>query len=255
MRKLDVVAACLTLLAGCATGGDETRRKLSGMERARLLVEVANGALMEGDPVGALQNLSAAEQLDGSLPELFHTKALALATRHDRAGALQAAEKAVSLRPDYAEANNTLGRLLIDDNQLARAEAPLMKAARDALYRESYKAETNLGILYYRNGKYKKSVARLDRAILLSPQVSCIAYYYRGHIKMRESRVLEAVDDYQRASQKICGKFADAHLALGIAHERNGEVFKARRKYLDLTEHFAASPAARQAMERLRRLP
>src|SRR4051794_26777065 len=96
-------------LASCASGPKKV--ELTDTERARNLVNLANGAIMENDPTGALQTLLEAEALDPKLPELHHSKALAFHLKHDDAKAIAEARRAVELKPNYAEANNTLGKL------------------------------------------------------------------------------------------------------------------------------------------------
>src|SRR5690606_14700263 len=135
------------------------------------------------------------------------------------------------------------------------AQLHLEAASSDALYRDSFKADTNLGILFYRRGELAKAVEKLDRAIRSSPLRSCHAYYYRGHIGLKQGRFEEAARFYDKATQKFCAGFADAHLALGIAYQRGRQYDKARKKYLDIKQAFPGTKVADQAMERLKFLP
>ena len=58
------------------------------------------------------------------------------------------------------------------------------------MFREAYKAarKLNLGILYYRQNDLKKSREYFEAAILDSPSLSCVAYYYRGHFEFEDFR-------------------------------------------------------------------
>ena len=67
----------IVFVIGCGTGMNSEKRNYSNSEKARMLVEIANGALSEGDSTGALQSLARAEELDDSVPELYHSRALA----------------------------------------------------------------------------------------------------------------------------------------------------------------------------------
>lgn len=243
----------LSLALGCATG--QSSKTLSDTERARMMVDIANGALKEGDATGALQHLVSAEKLDENLPELHHSKAVAFFMKQDRKTAILEARKALDLKPDYVDAQNTLGKLLLDEGNFAEAEKPLLSAANNPLYREAYKAQTNLGILYYRQGKDVESAAYLEKAIQEAPLASCIAYYYRGHLNLKSGRFNGAVDDYRNATKKACAGFADAHLALGIAYERNKQYNEARKVFLDIKMNFPNTKVAQQAMGRLKYLP
>src|SRR4051794_2197792 len=113
MRVIPLV--CLAwVLTSCATPSQTTSPKLSTTERARLFVDMANSSLMDGDPTGALRLLMSAEAEDPNLPELHHTKSLAYSAKKDQVTAIMEARKAVQFKPDYAEANTTLGTLLVD---------------------------------------------------------------------------------------------------------------------------------------------
>lgn len=224
-------------------------------ERAQRLVHVADGAVREGDPTGALQFLQEAESHDATLPELHHVRALALVQKHEYAAAILSAEKALRIMPDYAEASNTLGRLLMETGRPAEAIPYLQRAASNLVFRESYKADINLGILYYRTGQEALSRKHLDHAILVAPMQSCVAYYYRGHLDLKAGKMSDAISDYEKATLRFCGKFADAHLALGMALVRDHQYERARKKLLDVYRIFPESNVAKQAMEQMRRLP
>jgi type IV pilus assembly protein PilF len=246
------VLLCLWGVLGCASG---TKVSVSKTDRARMLVEIANGALLEGDPVGALQQLARAEEFDRSLPELHHSKALAYHKRKNTQEALLEAKEAVRLKPDYSDANNTLGRLLMDAGRLQEALEPLKLAAKDALYRESYKAWTNLGILHYQKKEYDQAKEHWTQAILSSPSYACVAYYYRGLLFSEQGSLREAILDYQQATRKFCVGYAEADLALGLAYQKNQQVDLARQVYLEVQERYPHTDFASEAMKRLHQLP
>ena len=248
-------AALLLVQTACSSATTREQKELTHTERAQLLIDIANGALAEGDATGALQNLSAAEKEDARLPELYHSKALAFFQKHDLDDAIAAARKAVEIKSDYSDANNTLGKLLIDRGNGDQATAPLLLAANDPLYRDAYKPFTNLGILYYRRGDYAHAEDYFTRAIEKSPNGACVAFYYRGHLRLRATRFPEAVKDYDSAGKRTCANFADAHLAMGIAYERNKQFDLARKKYLEIQARYPKSQIAEQAMSHLRLLP
>lgn len=256
-----VASATAIFLGGCASSGttvgsnNQKKKPKTPTEIARMYIEIANGAINEGDPTGALENLFRAEREDPLLPELYHSEAIAFFMKHDLPTALLKARKAVELKPDYADANNTLGKLLIDSGKSGEAIAPLRSAADNPVYREAFKAMTNLGIIYYRRGDYGQAEGYLSHAITDAPQVACVAYYYRGHIRLRESRFKDAVADYDNAGKRSCAGFADAHLAMGLAYERGKQYAAARKVYLEVESRFPNSKFSEQAMNHLRSLP
>lgn len=254
-EKAWVIAFTLTLFSlGCASKST-SHKQLSKADRARLYIEIANGEILQGNPTVALQNLVKAEAEDPTLPELYHSKSLAFYAKHDLNRAIQYARQAVKIKPDYSDANNTLGRLLLEIGDYNGAEQPLQAAASDPLYREAYKAWTNLGILKYRQGQYVASEAYLDRAIQDAPLQSCIAYYYRGHIRLRSTHINDAIEDYKQATFKFCANFAQAQLALGLAYQEQKQYQLARKTYLEIQKRYPNTKIAEQALDQLKYLP
>jgi len=243
----------LFAVSGCSSTPAE--KNISSTDRARLYVEAANGALAEGDPTGALVLLKKAETENNEVPEIFHSRAIALYVKRDIKGAIESARRAVEIKPDYADANNTLGKLLIDAGDYNAAEKVLQSPASNVLYRESYKSNTSLGIIHYRRGNLAKATENLDKAIFDAPVAACMAYYYRGHVYLKKGEFKNAIRDYGLATRKVCANFADAHLALATAYERNKDYELARKKYLDIKMNFPNTKIADQAMDRLRYLP
>ena len=239
-------------IGGCAT---TSGKRLSSEDKARLFVEIGNGALSENDPTGALQSFAQAEAADDRLPELHHSKALAYYGKREIQAAIRSARRAIQLRPLYADANNTLGKLLMEDGKLDEAIEKLYVAARDSLYRDSYKAWTNLGILEYRRHNLERARHHFDQAILSAPILSCVAFYYRGNIFFKQSRTSDAIHDYIRASQKACTSFGQAHLALSLAYEQNKQFQLARKTLLDIQERYPHTQLAEKAVQQLKRLP
>jgi len=242
----------LALAAGCSSA---PKKNISPQEHARLLVNIANAQFLEGDPTGALQVLEQAESEDAKIPELHHTRALCFYAKKDYPQALASVKKALALRPDYADAQTTLGKFYLDTGRYAEAKATLITPAKNALYRDSFKAWTNLGIISYRQNDIIEAEKQFTNAIDQAPAQACIAYYYRGHIGLKTGKVNQAIRDYDQATKRVCGGFSDAHLALGIAYESAKQYEKARKKYLDTSQRFPNSEVAERAMTNLKRIP
>jgi type IV pilus assembly protein PilF len=246
-----IFALGLVLSTGCASGP----KKLSNTEKARLHLEVAAAALMENDSVSALTSIQSAEKEDPSLPEIHPARSIAYYLKHDLATAAAEAAKAVRMKPDYSDANSTLGKILLDQGKYDQAIPYLTAASKDPLYRDAHKPFTNLGVLYYKRGDFRNSEQNLESAIVASPEQACVAYYYRGHLRLKQSRFSDAIRDYDHATRRFCGSFADAHLALGIAYEYAKQYDQARKKYLDVQKRYPSTKLAEQAMNRLKELP
>jgi len=250
---LPMIAIGLSLLSACSSA--PAQRERTDEEKARLLLDIANGALVENDPTGALQHLLAAEKLDPKIPELYHSKALAYFGKHDLNSAIEAARYAVKLNPGYSIAQNTLGKLLMDAGRQDEAVPFLQTAAKDPINREAFKALTNLGIISYRKSELDRARDYFDQAVLASPTSACIAYYYRGHVWLKKSDFRKAITDYESATRRFCGNFADAHLALGIAFQQAKQYQQARKKFVDIQNRYPNTNLANQAMDYLKYLP
>jgi len=241
------------LLTSCAT--NRPKPGPSPEEHARLLLDVANAALVENDPTSALEALDRAEAIDPGLAELYNTRALALYVKNDAPGAIESIQKSLKLAPEYPDANNTYGKILLDLGRYDEAAPLLLKAAHSPYFREAYKSWTSLGILYYRKGEISKASEDFEKAVQGGGERACIAYYYKGHLKLREGDYTEAIRDYGLATRKWCGGFADAHLAIGITYERTKQYDLARRTYLEVEQRYPNTKSAEQAVNRLKALP
>ncbi len=239
-------------LTACATTGT---KHISSEEKAALYINAANGALADGQPVTALQDLAEAEKIEPKMPDIHHMRALVYVAKGDPLQAIEAAKRAVELNPKYSAANTTLGKLLMDNGRSDEAIKYLKAAAADDLYAESFKPLTSLGILYYRKMDLSSATQYLDKAIAADPRGACLAYYYRGHVHLHQGEFRQAIHDYDQATRRFCANFAEAHLALGIAYERDKQYDAARKKYLDIKNQFSTTAAAEQAIGHLKFLP
>jgi Tfp pilus assembly protein PilF len=240
-------------LSACATSSPTEK---SANDRLATYLEASSSALTAHDFAGALSYAMQAEKIDPSSSPVQHIKALIFAARGDRTTAIACARKALELDPKSSAVGNTLGKLLLDEGRGSEAEPYLLMAARDPLNREAYKAWTNLGIYYYRKKEYSSAANAMDQAINAEPQNACVAFYYRGHIRMSEGKLREAIRDYDSSTRNFCAEFADGRLALGIAYERDRQFEKARRTYLEIIDRFKDNPQiAESATQHLKYLP
>jgi Tfp pilus assembly protein PilF len=231
------------------------KRELSNDERAQLYLDLGNAALAEGNPTGALQNFLIAEKENPSIPQIHHSKGLALYAKREMERAIASVRKAIQLKPDYSDAQTTLGKLLMDTGKYDEAISVLKKASEDLLYHDVWKPLSNLGIIYYRQGLFAQATEYLDRSISASPDAACVSYYYRGNIRAREGKLDEAIADYKSAIRRFCASFAEAQLALGVAYERAHRYEQARKKFLEIQTSYPNTKVAEQAMNRLKYLP
>ena len=216
---------------------------------------LGNGAYMDQNWSIALSEFAQAEKLDPDLAQVNHSKGLTFWQMGRAAEAEAELLKAIQKDPKFSAAYNSLGKILMDLRREDEALAYLMRAAEDPLYDEAYKANTNLGVYFYRKGALDQAVAYFDTAVKMAPVQSCVAYFYRANTRLKQGKVSEALDDYDSATQKLCGGFVHAHYAKGIALQKAGRAHDAKIQFLEVKKLFPESKFARRAIERLKEIP
>ncbi|NDD92765.1 hypothetical protein EBZ37_11840 [bacterium] len=251
LALITLMSVCSTVLVGCASMGGSK----NSQAEAQKWVGLAEASLGDNDPSGALQELLKAEEISSDLPSLHHARALAYLAKSDLSLARDSARRAYELAPKDGPIATTYGKILIDLNRYAEAEAVLLPAARDPLYRESYRPRTNLGILNLRRGDYSAARFHLDRAIQDSPEQACVAYHFRGQLGVKQGRLKDAIRDLERSTQRLCAGYGEAEVSLGSALISDRQYDRARKKFLEINDRFPGTAWADAAMERLRGLP
>ena len=183
-----------------------------GMETSDVYVNLglALEDMNRGDE--AAQALHTANRLDdGDAAACFH-----LGNFYRNRGNKELAEeffaRAVSLRPDLAEAHNNLGLLLQEHGEAARAAECFQNALSNDPDLDA--AHTNLGSSRLRQGWMEGAIDSFRRAIDINPQ-SAEAWNNLGNVYFRLHRLEEAEAAYRR-SLDIKPSYVEADLNLGI---------------------------------------
>lgn len=242
----------VAMTSSCASSQTKSPTK---EERLRGWMELATANLGEGEPTQALQALAEAEKVDSSNSEIHFLRTRAFHMKQDFPRALESIKKFLEANPKSSDGLLTLGIIQMELGKPKEAVTPLMEAANDPLYERASQAQTNLGILHYRQGEFQDSEYWFNKAILEAPTTACVAYYYRGHLRLKESKFKEAQESYQHATQQFCGSFGEGFIALGIAYQHLKDYDHARKTFLEVQQRFPNTKLAEQAMERLRKLP
>ncbi|MGA3267271.1 MAG: tetratricopeptide repeat protein [Verrucomicrobiota bacterium] len=133
--------------------------------------------------------------------------------------AVQDYERALQLKPDYAKAEYNLGNALTGQGQLAEAVQHYERALQ--LTPHYAEAEINLGNALAALGKPAEAVEHYERGLRLAPDQAGIEVNF-GNALASQGKLFEAVPHYERALQLDPG-FAEAHYFLGnaLAGQRN----------------------------------
>jgi len=160
-----------------------------------------------------------AAQLRPDFAEAQNNMGLVLVQNNDDAAGIAAFREAIRIRPDYADAHANLGAALTQTDNLAAIQE-LQQAV--ALAPNSVKAHFNLAVAYAAssNGGGEKEVEQLRKVIALDPNFSR-AHLALGKALLRDSQMSGAVRELQEAI-RLDPQSGDAHYQLGLALARAG---------------------------------
>jgi len=185
--------------------------------------------------------------------------------------AIDAFKKAISIKPDYADAYNNLGNALKGQGKLEEAieaynKVLSIKPDTDAYYNmgnalkeqgkleeavEAYnkaisikpdyaEAYYNMGISLQDQGKLDEAVSIYNKAISIRPDYA-LAYYNMGNVLHKQGKPDEAVEAYTKAIS-IKPDYADAYYNLGVSIQDQGkpdEALEAYKKVLSIKPDYA----------------
>ena len=186
-------------------------------------VETLYRATIEGNPESwmAHNNLAGALIARGAVDE-----------------AVEHVEKALVLKPDYAEAYNNLGLVRASQGRVDEALAQYRKTLE---LQPSYaEAHNNLGLLLARRGQFDEAIAHYRRALEIDPGLSG-AHYNLAEALTARGQTGEA-SDHLRTALALKPDYAEAHNSLGVILAERGNVDDAREQFLkaiELKPHYA----------------
>ncbi|HET7825334.1 MAG TPA: tetratricopeptide repeat protein [Anaeromyxobacter sp.] len=225
MRVAPLLSLAAASLLACAHGLSANDRR-----SAELHHDLGVDALRTGRFPEALREFDAALAIDDRFAEAHRGRALVLDFGFGRTeDAEKAYRRAIALRPDYSEARNDLGQLLARTGRYDAAIAEFDAALDNMLYKEPYVARCNKGLAMYRQGRRAEGVAELRACLAVAPTF-CKGRRELGRVLLDDGKVKEAIDELG-AYARFCDKVPDAHLQLGLARMKAGDVAGAREAF------------------------
>jgi Tfp pilus assembly protein PilF len=192
--------------------------------------DLAVEALKQGRAQDALKEYDQALALDDRFPEAWYGRGLVLDFSFGKPQeAEQDYRRAIQLRPAYSEAHNALGQLLAKTGRYPEALAEFDLALDNMLYKEPYVARCNKALVLYRMGRKDEGIAELRSTLQVAPTF-CKGRRELGRILLDEGKPKEALDELS-AYARWCDKVPDAHLQLGLARMRVGDVRGAKESF------------------------
>jgi len=129
-------------------------------------------------------------------------------------------QKALEIKPDYADAHNNLGKALLQNGQLDEAMAQFQKALD--IKPDHAEAHNNLGAALLKKGGVDEAILHDQEALQIRPDF-VEAHVNLGNALLQKDRVDEAIAHYQKALEIEPG-LAEAHYNLGVALRQRGSV-------------------------------
>jgi Tfp pilus assembly protein PilF len=237
MRRL-LTCAILSVFVGCsssnATGPaarDPERMSESEYDVARDLW------LRRNQPREALAHALKAVDLNEGNAEAAHLVALLYLDFCSQGPAqcrLSDAEKharlALSDKPDFREARNTLAVILIHEKKYPEAIAVLKPLTEDILYQTPENAWGNLGWAYLEQGAFDAAIDALKRSVAAQP-LFCVGSFRLGLAFEHKQELTSALDAFTRALETDapgCNALQEAFAARGRVRMKLGDSDAAR---------------------------
>ena len=236
--------AVISLLA-CAHGPSAKDRRTAEIHH-----DLGVEALRAGRFPDALRELDAALATDDDMAEAHRGRGIVLDFGY---GKLDDAEKsyrrAIAIRPSYSEAHNDLGQLLARTGRYDEAVHEFDLALENMLYKEPFVARCNKGLAIWRSGRKDEGLS-LMRACVAQAPAYCRGRRDLGRVLLDEKRTKEAVEELS-AYARYCEKIPDAHLQLGLARMKAGDVAGARDEFVRCRELGDGTPDGEECRKSL----
>lgn len=227
LRALPPYLAALPLVAAlaCAHGGSAKDRRTAEIHH-----DLAVEALRAGRFPDALREFDEALAKHEPFAEAHRGRGIVLDLGYGRLeDAERAYRRAVAVRPGFSEAHNDLGQLLARTGRWEEAIREFDAALGNMLYKEPYVARCNRALALHRMGRRDDGLAAMRACVAAAPTY-CKGRREMGRLLLEEKRVREAVDELS-AYARACERVPDAHLQLGLARMKAGDVGAAREAF------------------------
>lgn len=225
-RSLPLLAALAAAsLLACAHGPSAHERKTAEIHH-----DLGVDALRQGRFPEALKEFDVSIEADESFPEAWRGRGLVLDLGFGRLpDAEKAYRKAIELRPSYSEAHNDLGQLLARTGRWDEAIREFDLALDNMLYKEPFVARCNRGLATWGSGRKDDGIAQM-RSCVTSWPTYCRGRRDLGRSLLEDKRTKEALDELS-AYARYCEKVPDAHLQLGLARMKAGDIAGAKASF------------------------
>jgi len=231
-----LILTAYAALSACAAANNEGAKDPERMSESEY--DVARDLwLRRNSPREALDHALKAVDLNEDNADAAHLVALIymdFCSRNSDECRLQEAEKharlALKAKPDYREATNTLGVILIHEKRYADAIKVLKPLTEDILYNTPENAWGNLGWAQLESGATDAAVESLRRSVAAQP-LFCVGLYRLGLAYERRREDTAASETLTRALETQapgCNSLQDAYAARARVEAKVGNADAAK---------------------------
>lgn len=260
LRSLQtLLVAAIPLVSGCYASGptpEQQKQSLSEMDVAK------DYWLNKRQLRAGLDHALKAVELDDSNADAAHLVGLIYldfcsTTEECRLeDAEEHVRRALKLKEDYREAQNTLGVILVHRKAYDDAIQVLKPLSEDMLYRTPENAWGNLGWAYLESGHFDEAIDALRRSVAAQPGF-CVGNLRLGLAFEKSGRFLESLDAYSTAldtdhaqCRGLQGAVAGrARMLLRLGHE--DESRQDLQRCIELDKKSKAGQECRALLEKL----
>ncbi len=246
------IASAALSVPGCSSSTAAAPQAQSPELQSETELDLAQDLwLQRGEPRQALEHALKATSLDDENADAHHLAALLyldFCRRDARQCQLAQAEshalRAVELRKDFREAQNTLGVVLIHHKQYARAVAVLKPLSEDILYQTPENAWGNLGWAYLELGQLDAALDALSRSVAVQPNF-CVGHFRLGLARQKKHDYQGAVLAYSNAlsvDNPRCKAMQEVYLSRAQALLQLSQVDAARADLAECIAQGATTP-------------
>jgi Tfp pilus assembly protein PilF len=247
---------CLT--TGCATGPNAEEARVAQAE-----MDLATESFQRGRYREALEHVTKSIEVDDGSADAHYLGAMTLlvfcaadedspdcryddAERHVRA--------ALAIDPNFRDAKNALGVILVHQKRAKEAVAVLRPLSKDILYRSPEKAWGNLGWALLEAGQTDEAISALKRSVAAQP-LFCVGHYRLGLAYEKKRDFAAARQALTRAlsiEEGGCDRLQEAFSARARVYAHLGLQAKLREDLQRCQRVGASTPTGRACARRLR---
>lgn len=228
LKRAGVIFAilfCLVCALGCThTPPPPEKRELSNEFYENLLI-----AYTAQDYDLVKTGLQKIEEAGIENKRTLYLKAMVALVERNPEKAITALKAALVFDPNYAEAQNTLGSIYMQQKRFAEAETEFIKSCNNSSYETPEKAYHNLGKLYQLQDKNEQALSCYLKATTINPD------FFPSHYDL--STLYFSLNKFDQANQEIekARQLSPQHPGVWF---RIGEIEKAQQNNYSATEAF-----------------